>query len=171
MARGKHSPYTDTMGRFHTKALFVETISKELLAKGVKPVYTLKGDPAYTDIREIFIDSDDPTGYTFAMQAFNSWEHLKHLRTLSWFAPLYDQWLEELEVKMRAEAIRNIVKQSFKDKGTTAAKYIADRGWETKRGRPSKDEIEKERKQQAAMRRELDADASRISIDPLGYRW
>lgn len=164
MARGKHSLYTDSLGRFHTKALFVETISKELLAKGIKPVYTLKGDPAYIDLHEMFMQSNDPTGYTTAIAAFDSWEHLKHLKTLQWFGPLWEQWEEELEIKMRSEALRNIVEQSKDLKGTTAAKYIAEKGWEKKRGRPSNDEIARERRAQAAMREELADDAGRIGL-------
>ena len=165
MARGKHSPYTDSMGRFHTKALFVETISKELLAKGITPVYTLNGDPAYNDIHKMFIASDDPTGYSFAIAAFDSWDHLQHLlKNCQWFRRHYDKWQNELEVKMRSEAIKNLVKQSKDSKGSTAAKYVAEKGWEKKRGRPSNEEVEKERKQQAMIRDELSQDADRINL-------
>jgi hypothetical protein len=166
MARGKLGKYTDKMGRFHTRALFVETISAELLAKGIKPIYSLNGDPKYLDIHEIFINSNDPTGYTFAIRAFDSWEHLKHLRTLSWFNRHYNMWLEELEVKMRADAIRELseIGQTAGSRGITALKYIADKGWEKKRGRPSKEEIEREKKQDAMIKQELSDDADRINL-------
>jgi hypothetical protein len=164
MARGKHSAYTDSLGRFHTKALFVETISKELLAKGIKPIYSLNGDPAYIDIHEMFINSNDPTGYTFAIAAFDSWEHLKHLKSLEWFKRHYNRWEEELEIKMRSGAIRSLVHVAENDgsRGITAAKYIADKGWEKKRGRPSNSEVERERKIQATIKSELEDDFNRL---------
>ena len=162
MARGKFSEYTDSMGRFHTKALFIETIQKEQLDRGIKPKYTLRGNPKYIDIHDLFMECADPTGYSFAIRAFGSWDHLQHLRTLAWFKRYYDSWLDELEVRLRSEAIQSLISQSKDNKGTTAAKYLAERGWEKKRGRPSNEEVERERRQQAMLRDELEQDFDRV---------
>lgn len=72
-------------------------------------------------------------------------------------------WRDELEVKLRSEGIRNLRKASKEgSRGVSAAKYLAEKGWEKKRGRPSKEEIERERKIQAAMEDDLEGDAARM---------
>jgi hypothetical protein len=43
-----------------------------------------------------------------------------------------------------------------------AAKWVADKGWESRRGRPSKEEKEAERKKAATLTGELADEASRV---------
>lgn len=166
MARGKYSKYTDSQGRFLTKSLFVETIMPEQSGRGLIPTYTLNGHPGFIDIGELYLEMGDPTGYEFAKAAFESWEHFKHLSKLSWFKRHLDMWHDELEVRMRSQAIVSLhnVATTQGNRGITAAKYIAERGWEKKRGRPSKAEVEREKKQQARIDQEIDEDASRLSV-------
>ena len=162
MARGKHSEFTDSQGRYRTKSLFTETIGKEQKAH-FKPMYTLKGDPKFIDLHDLYMETMDPTEYSFALRAFGSWEHFQHLASLQWFQYYLKSWRTELEVKMRSEGIRQLTNAAKEGtRGISAAKYLADRGWETKRGRPSKDEVEKERQIQAAMEEELQGDAARL---------
>ncbi len=155
----------DSTGRWRTRSLFVELIAKEQLAAGFLPIFTLKGDKKYVDLHEMYIDEADPTGYSFALRAFGSWEHFCVLRELQWFKAHFTKWEDELEVKMRSDGIKNLIEASKEgSRGVSAAKYIAEKGWEKKRGRPSKDEIERERKQQVLIDDELQADAQRIGL-------
>jgi len=164
--RGKKSIYTDKMGRFMTKSLFVETILKEQSDKGIKPMYSLTGVAGYTDIRQMYLDALDPTGYIFAIEAFDSWKHFQYLSTLAWFAKHLEDWSDELEIKIRSQGLAALMRTAITEgsRGTTAAKYIADAGWRTKRGRPSKEEIEREKKQAARLKDELGDDAARMAL-------
>lgn len=166
MARGYKSQYTDSVGRFMTRSLFVETILKEQSEKGIIPMYSLTGVKGYIDVHKMYLDHMDPTGYIFALEAFESWEHFKYLSTISWFRKHLDNWNDEVEVKLRSDGIAALMKTATTEgsRGTTAAKYIADAGWKTKRGRPSKDDIEKERKHQAHIKEELNDDAERMNL-------
>ena len=165
MARGVHSEFTDNQGRYRTKSLFIEMINKEQLAAGFEPMYTLKAHPKYMDLHLMYLEEADPTEYNFALRAFGSWEHFKHMRTLSWFLVYLNQWREELEVKLRAEGVKALRKTAKTEgaRGISAAKFLAEKGWEPKkRGRPSQEEIERERQIQARMQEDLQDDASRL---------
>ena len=55
------------------------------------------------------------------------------------------EWEEELEAKIRAGAVRQILDHSRTDKGYQAAKWLADAGWKPKEmGRPTRERVEKE---------------------------
>lgn len=165
MPSGKNL-YLDTQGRFRTRSLFIEMINKEQIAGGYTPIYTLKGDPDYIDIHELYIESDDPTEYAFGVQAFSTWEHFQHIADLDWFKAYLTVWRDELAVRMKAMALKSLMIQAVRPdgRGITAAKYIADKGWEQKRGRPSKEEIAKEKKQQAQIKNDLEDDAKRLGL-------
>ena len=153
----------DSTGRLRTASLFVEMIQKDQLDAGFVPFYTLKGKTGYVDLHSIYMEEEDPTEYTFALRAFGSWDHFKKLESLVWFQFHLKHWRDELEVKMRSDGIKNLIKASKEgSRGVSAAKYIAEKGWEKKRGRPSKDEVERERQIQAAMDEEIAGDGARL---------
>ena len=149
-----------------TKSLFVEQIQPEQLGRGLVPMYSLNGMPGYIDVGLLYVELGDPTGYKFAMSIFESWDHFQYISGLAWFRRHLTLWEDELAVKMRSEAIKSLSDTAKNDgnKGITAAKYIAEKGWEKKRGRPSKADVERERKQQARIRAELDEDAARLNV-------
>ena len=164
MASGK---YTDSRGHYRTKSLFVEEIQPQQVAEGWEPVFTLRGQAGYIDIRELYLESNDPTEYEFAIAAFGNWGHLQHLiKNCKWFRSHLHGWREELEVKIRSAAIRALMETAIYEggRGTTAAKYIAEKGWEKKRGRPSKEEVEKQKKIEAALMDEIHEDAERLGL-------
>lgn len=164
--RGKKSQYTDKMGRFMTRSLFIETILKEQSEKGIKPMYSLTGVKGYKDVHDMYINSNDPTGYSFAIEAFESWDHFQYLAGLAWFRKHLASWESELEVKMRSQGLRALMTTATTEgsRGTTAAKYVADAGWKTKRGRPSKEDVDREQIQQAKIKAELGDDAARMNL-------
>jgi len=164
MAIGKNSEYTDSMGRFRTKSLFVETVSQSGYL--VEPMYSLKGKKGFIDLHDMYLEASDPTEYKFAMLAFDSWKHFMHLASLKWFKLYLDDWREELEIKLRSSAIVSIMDSAVNDgsKGTSAAKWIADRGWDKKRGRPSKEEVERELKVSARITDDVSEDAKRLGL-------
>jgi hypothetical protein len=158
--------YLDALRRFRTQSLFIETFDKNLYKEGYEPIFTLTGKDGYPDFKQLFLSYDDPTGYAFATEVLGSYPHLEHLITLKWFNAYWVKWLEELEIKMRSLAIRSIMEVAASEgsKGTTAAKWIADRGWSPKRGRPSKEEIQREKKIHAGISEEITEDAKRLGL-------
>ncbi len=153
----------DSTGRFRTASLFVETIQKDQLKAGFVPLYSLKGRKGHEDLHDVYMQESDPAEYTFALRAFGSWEHFKKLESLDWFRKYLLVWRDELEVKLRSQGIKNLQKAAKEGtRGISAAKYLAEKGWEKKRGRPSKDEVDRERAIAAAMEEELQDDAARL---------
>jgi hypothetical protein len=98
----------------------------------------------------LYMEEMDPTEYRFANTHLADWQHWKNLCALEWFQPYVERWREELELKLKAEALSRMIKESREDgrEGVTATKYLLEKGWEKEskthgRGRPSKDEIKK----------------------------
>ena len=75
-------------------------------------------------------------------------------------------WRDELDVRIKAQALKAMMFASRDNdaKGINAAKYLADKGYVSKRGRPSKAELERERKIQAGVRNDLESDMERIGL-------
>lgn len=160
-----HSVMKDPQGRYRTKSLFVETIQKDQVEAGFVPLFTLRARDGYVDLHSLYLEESDPTEYNFALRAFGSWEHFMKLQSLEWFKQHLNIWRQEVEVKLRSEGIRALAKSAKRDgsRGLSAAKWLAEKGWEPKkRGRPSKEEVEAEKRAQLQMEEELAGDASRL---------
>ena len=157
----EHSTLKNKMGKMLTNNLFLE---RRLDATQDSP-FTLKRDDHtgddgrfYISMRKVYLEIADPTEYKFAMTVFGNWDHWVALQGNVVLLEHIDKWRKELHVKLTSEAVLKVEELS---KGTgasalSAAKYIAERGWESKRGRPSKLEVEKERKINAGIQADLD---------------
>lgn len=156
-------PYKDKMHRWRTQSLF-----KEFYLNALEPVFTLKefDDDGLPSIRQLFLSYEDPTGYMFSKEILGSYEHWKKLVSLPWFKEHLNDWLIELEVKMESEAIKRIREVSKGESGSAlpAAKYLADKGWMVKKGRPKKEDIEREARIAAGVEAEVEGDLERIRI-------
>lgn len=123
----------DKMGRPLTQGLFYETRTE-----GYAPIFTLKdfdyqvGDTSYISLKRLYLEVADPTEYEFAIQVFGSWKHWQALCNSNMLMEYISQWREELEVKLASQAIKAIINTATNEgsKGTVAAKYLAERGWE-----------------------------------------
>src|SRR3546814_5329961 len=89
--------------------------------------------------------SDLPTEYEFANKHLANWNHWKRLLANVIIRRYIDEWREELELKMKAKAVREMQALVNSENGNfQAAKYLADKGWDKRAaGRPSKAEVEK----------------------------
>ena len=161
--------YKDSMGKFRTHSLFWEYKSKK--TAHLPPVFTLKdndhtfNENTYISMRRLYLEVGDPSEYNFAMEVLGSWAHWKRLVNNKILRPYIDAWREELELKLRSEAVlavRTISNDKSSKGRLSAAKWIADRGWEKTRGRPTKDEVTRERKIVAGIHDELDEDYDRL---------
>jgi len=157
----------DAMQRPRTLSLFLETNQSSL-----DPIFTLKEDDhtlhgvLYYSLKKIYLEIADPTEYQFAQLVFGSWKHWKKLCDSPPIKPHIEEWRDELEIKLTSQAVRSMIETAQEEgsKGVTAAKYVAERGWEKQAGRPSKQEVERTKKKYAGIRDEIDEDAKNIGL-------
>lgn len=154
--------FVDSMGKPLTQSLFLE------IGYTDKAIYTLKDEDyeyngkVYPSIKRLYMQCADPTEYTFATEHFLGWTHWQRIAKNRSLAPHVAEWREELEVMLRCQGIKSAI-SSAKQGGFQAAKWLADRGWESRgAGRPSKAEVERETKFQARVNEEYDADILRL---------
>ena len=120
-------------------------------------------------LKKIYFSYDHVPGfeYEFAKDVFDSWEHWVMLcNSCETIKELISGWRDELSVRLQAKAFQSLFKTAMFEgsKGTPAARFLADRGWEVKRGRPSNDEVTRERKIAAGVEKEISEDAMRLGL-------
>lgn len=130
-------------GSFRTQSLFLDlnysdiaifTFADEHREYEGRPIYSLK---------KLFLDMEDPTEYLFANKYLLGWKHWKRFEKNKDIKRHIDEWRYELELKLTAQGIQHLLDIASDDKSSyQAAKWLADKGWsDSKRGRPSKDEV------------------------------
>ena len=165
--------FKDSLGRYRTSSLFYEYTQK-----GLTPLWTVQdqtrvvGDVTYPSLKVLYMDMDHIpySEYEFAEIHFGSWDHWDRLSNDSNknLVSLFASWREEMEVKLRASALKQIIKEGKSGEGASslaAAKYIAEKGYEKKAGRPTKAAIAKETKVQSGIAQSLLEDAARIGLE------
>lgn len=154
----------DGQGRPLTQTLFLETTYDD------RAVYTLKdidhewNGRVLPSMRRLYLEVGDPTEYQFATKYLLGWKHWLRICENKALRKHVDDWRFELEVKLRSMGVAQSIKQA---KGGTwqAAKWLADRGWDQRgAGRPSKEDIEHEKKVRAAIADEFEADFARLKV-------
>jgi hypothetical protein len=158
------SKLKDSRGRPLTQSLFLEVGYNTEYA-----VYTQKDNDyeykgkLYPSLKKLYLEHEDPTEYDFATTYLLGWQHWQRIVRNKVFSKMVEEWREELELKLRSQAVREILEQSQTDKGFQAAKWIADKGWDKRSaGRPSNADIERETKIQANINEEYNADVVRL---------
>ena len=165
----KKIPMKDSQGRFRTTSLFVEFKHPQM-----KPLYSIKGydletkEGVYPSLKKIYLSYNHVPGaeFDFAMDIFGSWEQWTKLCNVSALRGEMQQWRDELDIKIKAKAIKAMMTASLDNdaKGLNAAKYLADKGYAKKAGRPSKEEIIRQTKIEAGANQELTEDMNRIGL-------
>jgi len=162
------------MGAFQTKGLFFETtIPEEREIFNTK--WTLKEEDheyngkIYPSMKRIYIEMEDVTEYEFAMATLGSYKHWERVLESPIIRPHVDQWRKELNLKLKARAMKSIIKSATEDEKLSfqAMKYLADNEYldkKNKRGRPSKDEVKAELKREVEINKSFRDDAERIGL-------
>lgn len=155
----------DERGRYKTLSLFLE------IAYDKDAIFTLKGydhvyeGKTYYSLKKLFLEASDPTEYEFATKYLADWDHWQKMCNNKLIAQHIEKWRYELELKLRAEGVQWVIKSARKKQNWLAAKFLAEKGWETRlAGRPSKDEVERELKIQADIQNEYSDDLDRIRL-------
>lgn len=112
------------------------------------------------DFYSKYMETRDPTGYKFAQIAltavpeYERWHHYQQLLANPWFARYIERWNEELEIKMRAEAIQSI-KNGCDPKDFPRLRWLAEgKAFSApKAGRPKKEKAERQSRVQSSLRR------------------
>ena len=115
--------------------------------------------------RKIFVELCDPTEYDAAIVLLGSWTEWQKMKKLwpSFREIILKEWLDEVEIKLRSQGIKSLCKHAMTDKGSTAAKWIAEGRFNTRKaGKPSKAEVEREAKIAAGVEEEVDDDVERV---------
>lgn len=147
----------ESQGRYRTRSLFFEFKHE---VDGYDPIFTLKpvDHAGCISLKRLYLMYAMPEHeYEFAIRVFGLWEHWQKLCKPAWFKPYLNAWREELEIKVRTEAIlaMNETAKLEGGKGTAAAKWLAEGKWKGLRGRPTKEEIAGKLKQNAEIEENL----------------
>ena len=153
-------PYRTLNGLWFTNALFAERLPDDHRYNVEAPMTLYRDVPGKINAHRTFVDTMDPTGYTWAITYLDSWPHFERLLKTSWFREHVESWQREIAMKLKSDGIarlRDIALGSTNSAGA-AAKYMADEGFtRTPRGRPSKADVAK------ATKEITDADASEVA--------
>jgi hypothetical protein len=162
----------DVMGRFRTTSLFYETNRNPdkypSLFSTKDYNHEVKGI-IYPSLKNIYLSYDHVPEYEydFAMDIFGSWDHWLQLFQSPDLKGMVEGWRDELAIRIKAEAMKNIIKKSRSSdpSAAQAAKYLSNEEYKPKtRGRPSKVEIAGNKAAMSRDRETLDADMERLGI-------
>lgn len=154
----------DSTGRYLTQSIFLEILYNDKVA-----LYTLKDDDhmhrgkLFPSLKKLYLAHEDPTEYSFAITHLAGWQHWQRICSNAQLGKHVDEWREELELKLRSQAVRDIIDNSA-DGSYQASKWLADRGWDKQPvGRPSKSDKIKEAKLRARVDADFAGDVKRMS--------
>lgn len=144
------------------------TKAKDLL----KEVNPETGKFTLEELKEKFLEKEDPTEYFFAVDILGSWDTWKELRSFKLVRTEIEKWRDELEVKLRAKSFMALLEEARNKNSRNsydANKMIVKEGWKLPeasmgRGRPSKEDIKRELAKQAALEKEILDNAKRAGV-------
>lgn len=168
------SSMKDDYGRYRTASLFWELRrSADDRSERYPPMFSLKDADfehdgvMYPSLKKIYMSYDHIPGfeYDFALDIFGSWDHWEKLQK-SVVADHIKAWRTELEIRIKAEAMKTVLAQSRdREKGLAAARaLLGEEHRGTKRGRPSKEEKARQLKIEAGVRETLSEDMERLGL-------
>jgi hypothetical protein len=172
----------DSMGRYRVQSLF-EGKGRGEGDEADRPLYTLEeyDKPGLPSFKKLYVDIGDPSEYLVAMRMLGSWEHWRRLTDSPWFRPYLQEARDELNAKIRSQAITKITvdaEGAFSEATRLAAnKFLATGGYlvetekevvkeNAKRGRPSKEEIARRTKEILTEEGTIKADLERMTSAP-----
>lgn len=114
-------------------------------------------------LKSRYLAESDPTEYRFVKRWMPSWRVWLKLKKNPQFREHLEFWREELEVKLMSAGMEQVIDLAG-DRNYHAAKFLVEKGWiKRERGRPTKKEIEGEKRKQAKVMGEFKDDLDRLS--------
>ena len=134
--------------------------------------YNPEGKEDLDEWRNRFVDIADPTEYRAALDLVGSWMEWQRFKK-EWKEfrdVILIEWLAEVEIKLRSEAISNLCLQATDPKGAASAKWLAEGRYKPKKvGAPSRGEIQRQAKIQARIDDEVEDDIARV-VNGMGLK-
>jgi hypothetical protein len=160
--------FKDNLNRWRTASLFYE-LNKD----GFPSCFTTRSEDrvvdgvTYKSFRRLYLSYNHVPGYEydFANECLGGWEHWLAVRKGRQLQELITSCQAELDIKARASAIKSIVNTAVEGEGNTqlsAAKWLAEKGYIEKRGRPTKAEKEGYLKQEESLHSAVEDDLQRV---------
>ncbi len=164
-------PYTkeqlkDNLGRPLTQSLFLEIgYNTQYAVFTFNDEDKIYNDKVYPSLKRLYLEIADPTEYEFAKTCLLGWPHWRRLKENKVLRVYFDEWAEELEVKLRSEGVMGLMDLTTSEGGNfQAAKWMAEKGWEKlKPGRPAKSAGEREARINDRINDEVSATVLRMS--------
>lgn len=165
-----NNKFRNSINSRYLKALFYETNTTN---KNVV-LYTLKDHDylEYPSLYRMYMEAGDPTEWEFANTYLEGWEHWKMLQACTWFKPYLLRWREELDTKIKSQALKVILSEMEKGGKDSygASKTVLDGKWRaetttSKRGRPTKADVTQAAEDEAARKAKIKEDLQRMNIE------
>ena len=159
------------MGNHYRKSLFYEMYGPGEAKYSLKDRDHIGTDgKTYPSLYKLYMELGDLTEYEFANKYLEGWHQWTKLLEAGWFKPYINRWRTELELKLKAEALRRILDEAreggknsyqankfFVEKG-----YIAKESEPSRRGRPTKAEIARRAAEEVFSSKQIDEDIKRL---------
>ncbi len=126
--------YKNSSGKYLTKALFFELS----LTPHTYAIFTTKNEDheykgvTYRSFKKWYLEIADPTEYKTAAAMVGGWDHWLDLDKCVALKPLMKQCRDELEVRLRSDAVDIVLKDSKSEDSKSAvasAKWLSDKGY------------------------------------------
>lgn len=130
-----NNPFKDKLNRHRTLSLFFE-----YRAKGIEPMFVLSDRDRvidgveYKSLKRLYLQERDIKEYTFATKYLDNWEQWNKLLSNKIIREHIDNWRNELELMIESESLQALYQTATLEgaKGTTAAKYLVEKGYAKK---------------------------------------
>ena len=156
-------------GSLLTTALVYESTSNDK----TNAIFTLKDSDYITQdgqylfsLPRLYLLISDPSEYKFADVVFGGWTGWSAMAEAPWIQKTLERIRETLEIKIKSQAIMQIQdKSSAGGKDSMAAsKFLAEKGYDKRKaGRPTKSEVERQKRIASGVKSELDEDYERMT--------
>lgn len=148
MEKKERSEFLDTMGRYKTQSLFLETAyDPEAMFTYDEVDKEYKGKTYYS-LKRLYLEMEDVTEYDFVTRYLAGWNHWQKMLGNTRIRELIEECRNELELKLTSRYLKHI-RELGANGNYNAAKYIANKEYGSGKGRPSK--LEKESALKKAM--------------------
>ncbi len=160
----KREMMLDSSNRPITQSMFLELGYHEAAIYTLKENHYLYKGELFPSLKKLYLEEQDPTEYNFATTYLLGWKHWNRLQNNKAIRPYIDEWREELEMKMKYLAHREMMMLVEQEGGNySAAKWLADQGWNKRAaGRPSKAEKERSLRVDEKVTEDFEADVIRL---------
>lgn len=117
--------FRDSKNRYLTRSLFLERASVPEYA-----IYTLakKDRDSFPSFHRLFVEFEDPTGYNFSQVHLDGYDHWKKLTTPQWFQAYLEEMLEEVDMRIYAKGISEMMKKAISG-DPKALSWLVARGY------------------------------------------